>query len=137
MCRALLARPVDEPLLDGFHAWFGGLPAPRDGPEPVRALEVETLELWSRIVATAPDVMLVESRATRSFTTELEPVLRARSAWADPDDVGVLSVAFAAVISHVSVRSLGCGTAELSARLDRAFDLLAALHPSTALAAGV
>ncbi len=33
MCRALLARPPDESLLDGFHAWFHELDRHRDRAE--------------------------------------------------------------------------------------------------------
>jgi len=136
MCRALLARPVDEPLLESFHAWFRDMPVPRAGPEVLQLLEAEALARWSALVLAAPDVMLVESRATRALATELAPVVRARLTSVDDDDVGALSEGFAAVISHVYVRTVACGTDELSTRLDRVFDLLGALHPSPALVPG-
>ena len=54
MCRALLARPVDESLLDGFHAWF--LRRIRAGTSITdRRLEAEMLVLWSGIVRRAPN----------------------------------------------------------------------------------
>jgi AcrR family transcriptional regulator len=137
MCAALLARPADESLLDGFHAWFRELAGGRDTSEPVTGLEVETLALWSAIVRAAPDVVQSESRAMSVLTAELEGVVRARLGFGadEVEKVGVLSAAFAAVIWYVYVHSLEEGTtAELSARLDGAFDLLSQLHAADAAA---
>src|SRR6476661_1750263 len=77
MCRALLARPVDESLLDGFHAWFREV-GHRDVTTPNGALEVETLALWSGIVRRAPELIQSESRAMSVLSTELEEVVRRR-----------------------------------------------------------
>jgi AcrR family transcriptional regulator len=129
MCRALLARPADESLLDSFHAWFRGLHH-RDRTTPNGGLELETLVLWSGIVRRAPELIQSESRAVSFLSTELEEVVRRRFSFgaADEEKVGVLSAAFAAVIWYVFTRSLseGDGT-DLFARLDDAFDLLGRL----------
>ena len=108
-----------------------------DGEDSRRAiapLEVETLTLWSGIVRIAPDLIQSESRAMSALTAELESVVRARLGFGadETEKVGVLSAAFAAVIWYVYTHSLEAGsTAELSARLDAAFDLLAHLHSTT------
>jgi AcrR family transcriptional regulator len=135
MCRALLARPEGEPLLESFHVWFGEMQARRDSPPAIAELEAEALARWGRIVATAPDAMLAESRATIALSAELEPVVRARLGFGTGDDeeVGILTAAFSAVIWYVYTRSLDDDTIELSARLDHAFGVLNRLHPSTAL----
>lgn len=135
MCRALLARPDDEPLLTSFHVWFGEMHAPRDSSPSIAELEAETLALWGRIVATAPDAILAESRATIALGAELEHVVRARLGFGPGDDeeVGVLTAAFSAVIWYVYTRSLDDDRVELSARLDQAFSLLDRLHPSSAV----
>ena len=137
MCAALLARPADESLLDGFHAWFRELADGRDTSAPVERLELETLALWSAIVRAEPDLVQSESRAMSALTGELEGVVRARLGFGadEVEKVGVLSAAFAAVIWYVYVHSLEEGaTAELSARLDEAFDLLSQLHTADAAA---
>jgi AcrR family transcriptional regulator len=135
MCRALLARPEHEPLLESFHVWFGEMHARRDSPPAIAELEAETLLRWGRIVATAPDGILAESRATIALAAELEPVVRVRFGFgpADDEEAGILTAAFSAVIWHVYTRSLGDDTVDLSARLDHAFGVLNRLHPSTAL----
>jgi AcrR family transcriptional regulator len=125
MCQALLARPVDESLLDGFHAWF--LEVSHDLDD----LEAETLVLWSEIVRTAPEVIQSESRAMSVLSAELEEVVRRRFSFGPGEDekVGVLSAAFAAVIWYVYTRSLSEGdAADLTVRLDQAFDLLGHLN---------
>ncbi len=136
MCRVLLARPADEQLLDSFHVWFGEMRAARDSPAPIAELEVETLSLWGRIVATAPDVILAESRATVALAADLEHVVRVRlgSGAGDEQAVGVLTAAFSAVIWYVYTRSLDDDTTELSARFDEAFGLLGRLHSASAIA---
>ena len=134
MCRALLARPADESLLDGFHAWFREMADGEDSRRAIEPLEVETLTLWSGIVRIAPDLVQSESRAMSALTAELESVVRARLGFGadETEKVGVLSAAFAAVIWYVYTHSLEAGsTAELSARLDAAFDLLGHLHSTT------
>ena len=133
MCRALLARPADESLLDGFHAWFREVDH-RDLTTPNSRLEAETLVLWSGIVRRAPEVIQSESRAMSVLSAELEDVVRRRFSFgaADEEKVGVLSVAFAAVIWYVFTRSLSDdGAADLAARLDQAFDLLGHLHTTS------
>jgi AcrR family transcriptional regulator len=130
MCRALLARPADESLLDGFHAWFRE-DGHRDLTTPTGSLEVETLVLWSGIVRRAPELIQSESRAMSVLSTELEAVVRRRFSFGAGEDekVGVLSAAFAAVIWYVFTRSLSEGDgAALSTRLDQAFDLLGHLN---------
>jgi AcrR family transcriptional regulator len=130
MCRALLARPVAESLLDGFHAWFREV-NDRDVTTANGRLEVEALVLWSEIVRRAPELIQAESRAMSFLSTELEEVIRRRFSFGDGEEekVGVLSAAFAAVIWYVYTRSLSDdGPADLSARLDQAFDLLGRLH---------
>jgi AcrR family transcriptional regulator len=132
MCRALLARPADESLLDGFHAWFRETDE-RNLDTPDDDLEVEALQLWSEIVRRAPELVQTESRAVSSLSSELEAVIRQRFSFGDAaeeeEKVGVLSSAFAAVIWHVYTRSLVDDVpSTLTARLDRAFDLLGQLH---------
>ncbi len=70
-----------------------------------------------------------ESHATRVLARELEEVVRARLPRPDdPDVVGVLSVAFAAIIWFVYVRLIEeHDLTPLAVRLDRAFDALATL----------
>jgi AcrR family transcriptional regulator len=134
MCRALLARPVEESLLDGFHAWFREVDD-RDLTTPNGRLEVEALVLWSEIVRKAPELVQSQSRAMSFLSAELEEVVRRRFSFGDGDEdkVGVLSAAFAAVIWYVFTRSLTeAGTADLSTRLDEAFDLLGHLHATNA-----
>ncbi len=137
MCAALLARPADESLLDGFHAWFRELGAGRDPSEPTALLEAETVTLWSEIVRDAPDVIQSESRAMSALSAELEAVVRQRLAFGndDAEKVGVLAAAFAAVIWYVYTHALeqGAGT-DLSSRLETAFDLLGRLHAAIAAA---
>ena len=138
MCAALLARPADESLLDGFHAWFRELGRGRGDPsDPTGQLEADTVTLWSAIVRDAPDVVQSESRAMSALSAELETVLRQRLAFGndDTEKVGVLAAAFAAVIWYVYVHTLeqGAGT-DLSSRLDLAFDLLGRLHAAIAAA---
>lgn len=131
MCRALLARPPDESLLDSFHAWFHELDRRRDVRGETGRLEAETLALWSRIVRTEPDLVLAESRAMTALTAELEHVVRGRLALGRDrgDTVGVLSAAFAAVIWYVFTRTLDeDDAADFSSRVDRAFELLGHLH---------
>jgi AcrR family transcriptional regulator len=139
MCRALLARPAGEPLLDSFHVWFGEMRAARDSPPAIQELEAEILALWGRIVATAPDRTLAESRATTSLAADLQQVVRVRLGFGDGDGdddaVGVLTAAFSGVIWYVYTRSVVEGTDDLSARLDHAFALLGRLHSSSELAA--
>jgi AcrR family transcriptional regulator len=133
MCRALLARPADESLLDGFHAWFREVDQ-RDLTTPNGRLEIEALVLWSGIVRRAPEVIQSESRAMTSLSTELEAVIRRRFSFGEEDDekVGVLSAAFAAVIWYVFSRALSeDDAADLASRLDQAFDLLAHLNLGT------
>jgi AcrR family transcriptional regulator len=130
MCRALLARPVEESLLDGFHAWFREVD-PRDITTANGGLEAETLLLWSGIVRRAPELIQSESRAMSFLSTELEEVVRKRFSFGagDEEKVGVLAAAFAAVIWYVFTRSLSEGNAgDLSIRLDQAFDLLGHLN---------
>jgi AcrR family transcriptional regulator len=136
MCRVLLARPAGEPLLDSFHVWFGQMRAARDSLPHIQDLEAETLALWGRIVATAPDSILAESRATVALATDLEQVVRARLGFGagDEQQVGVLTAAFSAVIWYVYTRSLDDDNAELSARFDEAFGLLGRLHSASAIA---
>jgi AcrR family transcriptional regulator len=132
MCRALLARPVEESLLDGFHAWFRELDH-HDLTTPNGRLEVEALVLWSGIVRRAPELIQTESRAMSVMSTELEAVVRRRFSFGaeEEEKVGVLSAAFAAVIWYVFTRTLSEGDpADLSTRLDRAFDLLGHLNAS-------
>jgi AcrR family transcriptional regulator len=135
LCRALLARPEGEPLLESFHVWFGDMRARRDSPPAIQELEAETLALWGRIVATDPDRIVVESRATVALAAELEHVVRVRLGFdaGDDDEVGVLTAAFSAVIWYVFTHSLVDDRVELSARLAQAFDVLGRLHPSSAL----
>ena len=131
MCEALLARPPDESLLEGFHAWFQQLGRSPDPSRETRRLEAEALSLWSRIVRSEPELVQSESRAMTAMTGELEHVVRQRLALApdDADAVGVLSAAFAAVIWYVFTRTLDeDDAAEFSIRLDRAFELLGRLH---------
>jgi AcrR family transcriptional regulator len=131
MCRALLARPAGESLLDGFHAWFSEIDHGRDMSSPVGALERETLALWSQIVSTDPDRIQVESRAMTTLSAELAQVVRVRLGFSVDDDekVGVLSAAFAAVIWYVFTRTLATDSPDdLMARLEDAFDLLDNLH---------
>jgi AcrR family transcriptional regulator len=131
MCRALLARPAEESLLDGFHAWFRQLDQGRDLTSPTGRLEAETVVLWSGIVRRAPEVIQSESRAMSVLSAELEEVVRRRLSFGvgEEEKVSVLSAAFAAVIWYVYTRSLDEGDApDLSRRLDGAFDLLAQLH---------
>jgi AcrR family transcriptional regulator len=139
MCRALLARPVDEPLLESFHVWFGEMRAARDSPPHIQELEAEALALWGRIVATDPDAILAQSRATVALSSDLEHVVRVRLGFGPGKEhqVGVLTAAFSAVIWYVYTRSLDDATTELSARLDEAFDLLGRLYPARALAGPV
>lgn len=130
MCDALLARPAGESLLDGFHAWFRDM-TPRALSSPRDALEAETFTLWSAIVRAEPDLVESESHALVVLGADLEAVVRARMGFGPGDDakVGVLSAALAAVIWYVYARALVDGdAAELSARLDEAFDLLDLLH---------
>ena len=137
MCAALLARPADESLLDGFHAWFRDLDRGPEPSEPTADLEVETVMLWSAIVRDAPDVVQSESRAMSALRGELETVVRQRLAVGndDPEQVAVLAAAFAAVIWHVYTHALEQGVAiDLSARLDTAFDLLGRMHTAIAAA---
>jgi AcrR family transcriptional regulator len=134
MCQALLARPVDESLLDGFHAWFLEVNHDRDLTSPTGRLEVDTLVLWSGIVRSAPEVIQSESRAMSVLSAELEEVVRRRFSFGPGEDekVGVLSAAFAAVIWYVYTRSLSEGdAADLTARLDQAFDLLGHLNTTS------
>jgi hypothetical protein len=131
MCRALLARPAEESLLDGFHAWFRQLDQGRDLASPTDRLEADTVVLWSGIVRRAPEVIQSESRAMSVLSAELEAVVRRRLSFGagEEEKVGVLSAAFAAVIWYVYTRSLDEGDAAgLSLRLDGAFDLLGQLH---------
>ncbi len=131
MCRALLARPQDESLLDGFHAWFHELDRHRDVHGDTARLEAESLALWSSIVRAEPDLVLAESRAMTALTVELEHVVRRRLALGPDggDTVGVLSAAFAAVIWYVFTRTLDeDDAADFSSRVDRAFELLGHLH---------
>jgi AcrR family transcriptional regulator len=130
MCRALLARPAGESLLDGFHAWFRELDRRRD-ESPTGALEADTFTLWCAIVRRAPARVQSESHAVTVLSNDLEDVVRRRLGFGVGDDekVGVLSAAFAAVIWYVFVRSLIEGDpADLMGRLDQAFDLLGHLH---------
>jgi hypothetical protein len=128
MCRALLARPAGESLLDGFHAWFE-VDHDRDRTAPTAALEAETFALWSSIVRNAPELIQSESRATSVLSAELEDVIRQRFGFAEADKVGVLAAAFAAVIWFVYTRSLSDDDPDvLWTRLDQAFDLLGHLH---------
>jgi hypothetical protein len=138
MCRALLARPVDESLLDGFHAWFREMGNRRDGGGRLEELEVENFALWSGIVRRAPDVLQSESRAMGALIAELEEVVRERLGYRtdEAEKVGVLSAAFAAVIWYVYTHSLSSGpTTELSARLDEAFALLGDLRRASEVTA--
>jgi len=130
MCQALLTRPVDESLLDGFHAWFRDVDH-RDLTTPNGRLEAEALVLWGGIVRREPEVIQSESRAMSFLSTELEEVVRRRFSFGAKEDekVGVLSAAFAAVIWYVFTRSLSEGDAsDLMTRLDEAFDLLGHLN---------
>jgi AcrR family transcriptional regulator len=130
MCRALLARPAEESLLDGFHAWFREVDH-RDLTTPTGCLEVEALTLWSGIVRRAPELIQSESRAMSFLSTELEEVVRQRFSFgaSEQEKVGVLSAAFAGVIWYVFTRTLREGHAgDLSTRLDQAFDLLGNLN---------
>jgi len=130
MCRALLARPAGESLLDGFHAWFRELDHSR-AASPTGGLEAETFALWSEVVRTAPALVQSESHAMTVLSTDLEEVVRRRLGFGVGEDekVGVLSAAFAAVIWYVYTRSLLDGhPTDLMSRLDQAFDLLGALH---------
>jgi AcrR family transcriptional regulator len=130
MCQALLERPAEESLLDGFHAWFGEIDHGRDPTSPTGSLETEALLLWNGIVQAAPEVIQFESRAISVLSAQLEEVLRQRLAFGPGDDeddekVGVLTAAFSAVIWYVYTRSLREGDAAgLLQRLDQAFDLL-------------
>jgi AcrR family transcriptional regulator len=130
MCDALLARPAGEHLLDGFHAWFRGM-TERELTSPRGALEAETFALWSAIVRAEPELVQSESHALVVLGADLEEVVRLRMGFGPGDDakVGVLSAALSAVIWYVYARSLVDGdAADLSARLDEAFDLLDLLH---------
>lgn len=131
MCRALLARPIEESLLDGFHVWFREVDHGRGFTSPTGLLEAETLVLWSGIVRRAPEIIQSESRAMSVLSAELEEVVRRRFSFGAGEDekVGVLSAAFAAVIWYVYTRSLSEGDAgDLSVRLDQAFELLGHLR---------
>jgi AcrR family transcriptional regulator len=130
MCDALIARPAGENLLDGFHAWFHEM-AQRDLSSPIAKLEAEAMILWSAIVRGAPELIQSESRAMIVLSANLEEVVRLRMGFgaADDEKVGVLSAALAAMIWYVYARSVVDGDpADLTARLDEAFDLLDLLH---------
>jgi AcrR family transcriptional regulator len=131
ICQVLSSRPPHENLLEAFHAVFGAGGAVVDLTVDNAQLELETVELWSRIVRAAPEVVQSESHVTTTLATELEDVVRIRLDFGPEDDatVGVLSAAFAAVIWYVYTRVLEQdGDIDLSAQLDAAFRALAGLH---------
>jgi AcrR family transcriptional regulator len=131
MREGLMARPPEETLLEAFHAVFQGGGAHVAVAGENLELELEAVALWSRIVRAAPDVVQAESHATSVLARELEDVVRARidPRPDDADVVGVLSVAFAAIIWFVYVRLIEeSDVTPLAERLDRAFDALATLE---------
>ncbi|HEX5588307.1 MAG TPA: TetR family transcriptional regulator [Acidimicrobiia bacterium] len=133
ICRVLMARPSEEGLLEAFHSVFAAGGAAIDAAGENAALELEAVRLWSEIVRTAPDIVQSESRASSSLAAELEPVVRDRLRDGADDDevVGVLSVAFAAVIWFVFTRAIEQGDgSDLSVHLDKAVRALASLHGS-------
>ncbi len=140
ICQVVMARPPDEGLLEAFHAVFttGGAAAVLQGEHVL--LELETTALWGQVVRAAPDAVRLESEATTVLAASLEDVVRTRVDLGrdDPDAVGALSAAVAAVVWFVYVRWIERGSGDsLAVHLDTAFDALARLHVGATLRAPV
>jgi AcrR family transcriptional regulator len=126
ICQLIAKRPPHESLFDAVHAVFqtGGAAAELRGEDG--QLELEAVELWTRVVRAAPEVVQVESRVTSTLAAELEHVVRDRlDLGTDDETVGVLAAAFAAVIWYVYTRLVRQpGDGNLSVHLDVAFTAL-------------
>jgi AcrR family transcriptional regulator len=131
VCEALLARAPGEGLLDSLRAVYQYTAADVAALHSENAaLELRSVELWGRIVHTAPDTVLAESHATTVLAAGFENVIRARLPLGagDPDAPGVAAAALAAVFWFVYVRWLERGDLDpLSGYLTRAFEVLAEL----------
>ncbi len=87
MCQALLERPADESLLDGFHAWFHEIDHGRDLSSPtarVRGRCVPALERDRAGCARRDPVRRAERCIV--LTTELEEVVRLRLGFGADDE---------------------------------------------------